>query len=437
MMYFGINLLLWIMVQIILYLMVSLTLEPRWKGFPLWAASLLGALFGAPFMYLKMRYVQKTPAGGLAYLAGVLILLIYIAVVFRDQLWKKVFLFFLYLVIPLVGEAMVLAVAGPAGVRFDPSYNTAGDVCLIFSSSVMILILTGLVLTTWNRAVSGKLLVRRFLVFVLFPFSQLLTLMFVNAGMEEHGFLENLISSAGMLIGLAADCFLLYFFVSQSRNEELDLRLREMEALRRVEEEHYRSIEQRREKMARIRHDINNQINAALRVSEVGNSPQARQMLEELRDSVEKTREYTYCSNPVVNAVMEEKASDCERLGITLDAGIMLEEDCGISPLHLCSAFANILDNAIRAAGQSTERYVQIRAGRRGDYLHIRVRNPAQRPEPRRESRKGQGLEILREIAGIYNGEFSAWWENGVYNTGLALMVEEPHRSGTPEWREK
>ena len=87
-----------------------------------------------------------------------------------------------------------------------------------------------------------------------------------------------------------------------------------------------------------------------------GHIEQADEMLGTLETRVAKTKEAQLCSIPVVNAVLEEKAVEAQKYGIRLETKINLYDTRNISQNHLCSAFANMIDNAIRAERGFTEK---------------------------------------------------------------------------------
>ena len=70
----------------------------------------------------------------------------------------------------------------------------------------------------------------------------------------------------------------------------------------------------RQEELAKIRHDFNNQLTAALHLTENGDTVQAKELLEQLKDSIAQTKEIDFCKNAIINAVMTEKASECQSL---------------------------------------------------------------------------------------------------------------------------
>ena len=113
-------------------------------------------------------------------------------------------------------------------------------------------------------------------------------------------------------------------------------------------------------------------------------------------------------------------------------AEILLEDTAKIQPVHLCSVFSNLLDNARRAAAVCTakERKIIVKAAQKGDYLHIKVENTSAFPEKRKKTADGHGYgqEILKDIAMQYNGDFYTDWKDGIYTAVISMentIIEE------------
>ena len=259
--------------------------------------------------------------------------------------------------------------------------------------------------------------------FLLFPISQLLMMWSLTD--QEMNYLLKLgyIGGTGIIVGFIADIVLLYTFLAQGEKDALARQVQELEHLRQVERLHYQSIEMRREELAKIRHDFNNQLATALALIQHQDTGQAVLMMDDLKESISRTKEYVWCGEPVVNAVLGEQAAACEAEGIALQAEIELDSVSGIEPVHLCSVFSNLLDNARRGAGQCAEgeRSIVLKAVQHGEYLHIKVENSAVSPEEKPRKGHGYGQEILRDIASQYNGEFRKEWKEGTYSAYLSL----------------
>lgn len=423
-MYFWINFLLWTLGVFWFGLFFALGLEPRWDKVPRWALAAGFTLLVLPFAYLKITH----PLLDALYWTAIALTLLYIFVAFRDKPWKKCLLFLLFTAVTEISEVPVRYLSGYTGISFDASFDSLEMVFSVAATSATLLMFSALLLIVWTRFIARKTTVRRIHIFFIFPFSQLFLLFAFSGSIPEAPSVASLFASVGALLGLLADYILLYILMGQGQKETLAQKLQELETLQRVEEVHYQAIEARRGEMAKLRHDFSNQLMTAYHLVEQGETKQARGLLDALRANLSGTNEYQYCGNAVVNAVLNEKAAVCQAEGIRLETELELGEEPFLQPVHLCSIFVNLLDNAVRAAKEcpASERLIAVKAARKEDYLHIKVENAALAPKKTSSRpRKGYGQEILRDIALQYGGEFMTDWNDGTYRAMISLTASE------------
>lgn len=426
-MLFWINFLLWGFGLLWIGFFFAMALEPRWEKAPRWSLAVGFTLLCLPEAYLKITSMATPWFELLACLAYVTLML-YILIPFKDRLWKKFLLFILFSAITYISEILCKFLAGNTDTSFDPSFNSPEMVWMVATNTTVLIIFSALLLMIWNRFVSQRTTPRRTMVFFIFPFSQLVTLYAFNDTIPAEGSSGGVVGSIGILAGFLADFILLYILVEQGQKEALAKQLQELETLHRVERIHYQAIEARREEMAKLRHDFNNQLVTAYHLAEQGEMLKVRALLDAVKAEIAGTGGYPYCGNTVVNAVLNEKAAACQTRGIRLETELALSEIPAIQPVHMCSVFTNLLDNAIRAAEEcpEPERFIFIKSARKEGYLHIKVENSALEVKKANQlQRKGYGQEILRDIAQRYDGEFLTDWNTGVYRAMLSLSAAE------------
>ena len=73
----------------------------------------------------------------------------------------------------------------------------------------------------------------------------------------------------------------------------------------------------------------------------------------------------SFCANAIVNVVLREKFAMCQENNIPYTYKIQIPQEVGIADYHLCSAFSNLLDNAIEAslAVPESDRRISVQAG--------------------------------------------------------------------------
>lgn len=290
----------------------------------------------------------------------------------------------------------------------------------------------------WNKIVNRSVSVKMNPTLILFPLAQIFAMIAIvadhagTADNPQHPLLRensSLMLTLAFVTFLIADIIYMNFISDIEKKYFLEQEVNSLKYAHRLEEQHFREVEEKRYEVAKIRHDINNQLVAIRSLVKSGHTEQADELLGELESSIRATKEYEFCSVSIINAVIAEKKAEAEKFGITFDTHISLEDIHNITQNHLCSVFANLLDNAIRAeAGftdeQKDKKVITVKAVNDSTSVYITVKNYVSGVEVPREDDTflhGYGQQILRDIAGIYSGSFTAFEENGVY-TGIIVM---------------
>jgi signal transduction histidine kinase len=235
----------------------------------------------------------------------------------------------------------------------------------------------------------------------------------------RYGIYFSLPVFAGAIIGFVANLVLLRLMFINAQKHTLEVRLNDLEHIRELERTRFESIEAKQYELAKIRHDFNNQLVTAYRLAEQNKPGEAAGMLDALSAALAETQEKTYCANHVVNIILTEKQITCENTGITLDTNVTLDEGCAIAPLHLCSVFSNLLDNAINECREVPNSVITITALQKGDYIHIKCVNPIKKEV---KGGRGYGTRILADITGIYEGAYNAETIGGQYCAVISLL---------------
>ena len=299
-----------------------------------------------------------------------------------------------------------------------------------------------LIALLWNSIVNKSTSSRLNLSLILFPAAQTFAMVGMvadhagNADAKQHPMVQansTLVLTISFLTFLVADIVYLYFMADLEKKAALEREVSSLKYARQLEEQHFKQIEEKRYEVAKIRHDINNQLASIKSMVHSRHIEQAEELICELENTVSRTQEYRYCSIPVVNAVISEKNKEAEKYGIRLVTKIDIPDSAGITQHHLCSAFANMIDNAIRAERGFTEKdsdrkIINVDAVSDSVSVYITVRNYVSGVEISREddsSLHGYGQKILGDIAEIYSGTFDTTEKNGEYTCTLVMQMKE------------
>ncbi len=127
-----------------------------------------------------------------------------------------------------------------------------------------------------------------------------------------------------------------------------------------------------------------------------------------LQKEIEKNRTGQYCSNMILNVLLEEYEIRCQKVKIRLSVDAHVGGLPGISRIHQCSILSNLMNNAMEAVEYLPEsaRWIRADIQVKADYLVIAVENPFAEKYLGMEKggERGYGSRILREIAKMYGG---------------------------------
>ena len=139
---------------------------------------------------------------------------------------------------------------------------------------------------------------------------------------------------------------------------------------------HFEEIVKRREEILKITHKNCQEIQEIKNMMTVKRIVDAEYRLKELLKRVENTREYPFCSVPVINVILSEKKKQCDKIGIVFRTELNLPEEVGVDKMDICCIFSNIMDNAIcackRFITENVEASIVLSAGVKGEYLIIK-----------------------------------------------------------------
>ena len=216
----------------------------------------------------------------------------------------------------------------------------------------------------------------------------------------------------------ATDGFYIWIIWRQKRIRKIRSELQKTETAWRIEQEHYQQIEARRAELAKIRREITDYFSVMEEYMQDAKYDRMHILLDRLVEYVAATKEYIYCGDPIVNAILSENEKKCREMHIELSYEFGIPSPLQMNPVAVCSMFSNLMRNAIAAAEESSREtsraFVDIKAITRGDYLHIVVKNSYLSTAKKRD-RRGYGREILRELADRYHGEMKTEADGKIY----------------------
>lgn len=379
-----------------------------------------------PFITLKFIFNWHSTVRSIGWIFTVTASTIYLISLFKGYVWQKILFVVFEVVCCCMAEWLTQLLLQDILLQIE-GLNFGQPIMVIYIVFVEILFVVFFLffMLMWKKFILKKGYdLKIFFIFIIFPISQIIMLSNINFRILSEMTPASAAAVISLVLGIIADVLLLALLLRQQNMHEIEVKLNEVEKAWEVEQNHYRDIETRREELAKIRHDLSEQFIVMQELLKQENYDKVKEMLATLREYVASTKEYIYCGDPVVNAIMAENERECHKKGVHLSYNLEIMQPLKINPVVICSIFSNLMRNALAAVEEVEDKSkasIEVKATVNGDYLCVKVENTFFNEGKKNKKRKGYGLEILRTMADKYHGQMDTVIENGKYSTCITV----------------
>lgn len=206
-----------------------------------------------------------------------------------------------------------------------------------------------------------------------------------------------------------------------------------------IAQENYETLRRHNEEMSSLRHDMRHHITALQGMCREGDLERASAYLIELGGRPELAVRGGYTVHPAVDAVLTAILERGAKLGIRTDVQVELPPQLPIPDSDLCALLMNLLENALEAnekAPEGADKWIEVAAHIRGEYLYIGVKNSRFTPvelDPEEQlfrstkgtALHGYGLKSARALAQKYHSELRLKAPEGCFSASTALLLPE------------
>ncbi len=197
---------------------------------------------------------------------------------------------------------------------------------------------------------------------------------------------------------------------------------------------YYRQVEVVNKKNAAFHHDMCHYLKAIGNLAEDNRNSQIISLLDELQIEFFKVDNQDFCSNPVLNTILNEEIKEARRQRV--DCQVYVEPGFSIGSIRetdLISALGNLYQNALEAAAKSRNGFIKTTMfmENEGRFLVISMENSYEGAILRdgekflttKENKfiHGIGIERVREIAKRYGGSLRTNYKEGIFRAILVL----------------
>ena len=378
-----------------------------------------------PFITLKFLFNWNSGIRSLAWLMTVCASSICLIIFFKGYIWQKILFVVFEVICCCMAEWLTQLLLQDMLLQIEGLYfNQPIMVVYIVFVEILFVIFFLFFMLMWKKFIMKKGYdLKIFFIFVIFPISQIIMLSNINFRILSELTPASAAAAISLVLGIVADVLLMVLLLRQQSMHEMEIKLNEVEKAWEIEQNHYSDIEARRDELAKIRHDISEQFLVMQELLHQQKYEKVIEMVDTLREYVASTKEYVYCADPVVNAIMAENERECKKKGIRFDYNLEIMQPLKINPVVICSIFSNLLRNALAATTEvedKTKAAIEIKATIKGDYLVVKVNNTFSALK-KKNQRKGYGLDILRNLVEKYNGQMDVVVKDGNYSTSISV----------------
>lgn len=230
-----------------------------------------------------------------------------------------------------------------------------------------------------------------------------------------------------------------YIFSMVNKTENANKKIIELMARNKQNEIEYHSIKQSEKDnnaLRKMRHDIINQNMVLSILLKNGKTEEAVQMIDSIENRIEDITPKSYCSNNLVNAILQLENSKAEKAGVFLNITATCPDQLkGLSDIDLCSLVTNVTDNAIEAAekSQANKKQVDLIFKVVNNMLYIHTENPFENNANKKKSffnsnklnqdQHGLGIRIVKQVIKNYNGNLTYNICDDVFSLNITIEL--------------
>lgn len=246
---------------------------------------------------------------------------------------------------------------------------------------------------------------------------------------------NGLIRAGICFLTIVSDVIIVYYDMKIRRTLTESARLQLSEQNSRLLSDYYKSVQDNNEQRRIMIHDYKKHFTALQLLINGKQYDKAEKYIGKQLGELEAMSPIRICDNEMLNAILTRYKNICNENHVKLYIDIRSRVFSGFSDNDLTSLFANLLDNAIAAAKDTGNAFIDIAAEGVEDTDNIRLlvsnsckEAPDLEKSKNRTDGHGVGLVSIQKIIRKYNGRMDMYFkeEDSSFHT-IILMQAESH----------
>lgn len=283
-----------------------------------------------------------------------------------------------------------------------------------------------------------RISLKNVLIFSIVPLSLLgimVAIAYLNIDFEAN-LLTRAILIVSCIFATLGDVLIFYIFdrycLSVEKLKEQEFMIARLE----IEQKHYAKIDEMNKERAHLIHNIQHYLKVIGEAASEKNAVDILKILEALQIEFDNSEATMFCTNPLLNTILNEKQKEATRKNIHME--ILVEPAFtlqSMSEIDVIAVIGNLLDNAIEAAYKCPDGFVKVFLYAQNDnhFSVMKIINNHRGELIRKEgvfmtTKKdkryhGIGLESVHKILGKYEGYLQAFYDEKTF-TVVALLPD-------------
>ena len=244
---------------------------------------------------------------------------------------------------------------------------------------------------------------------------------------------------------LLINFYCLYLYYDFSKHQEMKRQLELNRQQNEIAFKYYETMDARIEQTRKVIHDVRNHINAIEQLYDSGNVKAGDSYVKDIHSLLDSLGIRQFTGNRMLNMILNDKLSAAERLGIHTETHLEQLDLDFIRDMDMTTIFSNLLDNAIEAASDVKQGFIEIKSVYFNDMLTIHIKNPVREdsrlngadlkpnyfhPVTTKAGHLGVGLDNVSQTVKKYHGHLSLSCENHLFCASLLFNLKGSGEGG-------
>lgn len=254
-----------------------------------------------------------------------------------------------------------------------PNMACAG--CIAMTAKCIILVLLASALIHWRKAcLKGRISLRQTVTVLILPvFSVFFLFSVLHMSAVYIQFNGLWLILADIIALLLLNIYFLYLFRYLFRVRRLEQEMQMAQLQNELQYRHYEELERKYTESRKVLHDMKNHLQAVEQLYGGEDKTAGDNYVQGLYHMIHVLGEKYYSSNRMLNIILNEKLSLAAKSGIRVKAEVGDVNFDDIKDIDITTIFANLLDNAIEAAGPKS--WLELKIDHIQNFRIVKIRN--------------------------------------------------------------